>query len=83
MPDLKAHMERVYHLHQQDLAEKYDGAFMFDRLEKKYRHAGKEFIWQWFFQAKTLTYVKDTKEIRRYHLHETHLQRAIKKAVLK
>ena len=83
MPDLKAHMEQVYHLHQQDLAEKYDGAFMFDRLEKNYKDSGKEFIRQWFFPAKTLTYVKDTKEVRRYHLHETHIQRAIKKAVLK
>ena len=57
-------MERVYNLHQMDLAKKYDGAFMFDRLEIKYKNAGKEFIWQWFFPAKTLTYVKESKEHR-------------------
>lgn len=81
--ELKAHMNRVHNLYQKDLAGNYDGAFMFDSLEKKYKQAGKDFIWQWFFPAKTLTYVKDTKENRRYHLHETHVQRAIKKAVAK
>jgi integron integrase len=83
VPELKAHIDRVYNLHQIDLADNYDGAFMFDRIEKKYKGAGKEFVWQWFFPAKTLTYVPKAKENRRYHLHETHVQRAIKKAVQK
>jgi len=81
VPELKAQMDRVYNLHQIDVADNYDGAFMFDRLEKKYKDAGKEFIWQWFFPAKSLTLVKELKENRRYHLHDTHVQRAIKKAV--
>lgn len=81
IPELKEQVNRVYHQHQIDLAEGYDGAFMFDRIEKKYRHAGKEFIWQWFFPAKNLTHIVDEDENRRYHLHETHVQRAIKKAV--
>ncbi|RLB86891.1 MAG: integron integrase [Deltaproteobacteria bacterium] len=80
-PELKAHMGKVYNLNQIDIADNYDGAFMFDRIEKKYKGAGKEFIWQWFFPAITLTYVKESKEYRRYHLHDTHVQRAIKKAV--
>jgi site-specific recombinase XerD len=42
-----------------------------------------EFVWQWFFPAKTLTFVPDTKEYRRYHLHETHVQKAIRRAVNK
>ena len=48
---------------------------------KKYLNASKEFIWQWFFPAKNLTCVPETGEYRRYHLHETHLQKAIKQAV--
>lgn len=59
------------------------GAFMFDRFNKKYPNAAKEFIWQLFFPAKSLTFVKEDNEYRRYHLHETHVQRAIKKAVTK
>ena len=50
-------------------------------LESKYKHAAKEFIWQWFFPAKQLTSVQKTEEYRRYHLHQTHLQKAIKETV--
>ncbi len=80
-PQLKSHMDRVYHLHQMDLGSGYDGAFMFDSIEKKYKNAGKQFIWQWFFPGKNLTRTKDGQEIRRYHLHETHIQKAIRDAV--
>ncbi len=52
-------------------------------LEQKYKNAAKEFIWQWFFPAKQLTREKKTGEYRRYHLHGTHVQKAIKEAVSK
>ena len=80
-PKLKSHMDRVYHLHQMDLGCGYDGAFMFDSIEKKYKNAGKQFIWQWYFPGKNLTRTKDGQEIRRSHLHETHVQKAIRDAV--
>ncbi|MBN2061912.1 MAG: integron integrase [Deltaproteobacteria bacterium] len=82
-PELLVHLERVRKLHETDLKDGYAGAFMMDQLEKKYKNAGKELVWQWFFPAKALTYVSDTDEFRRYHHHETHVQRAIKKAVSK
>ena len=50
-------------------------------LEKKYKNAAKEFAWQWFFPAKQLTYIEKADECRRYHLHETYMQEAIKEAV--
>ncbi len=81
LPQLQEQLNRVHDQHQIDLAEGYDGVFMFDRIEKKYKNAGKEFIWQWFFPARVLTYVPETGESRRHHLHESHVQRAIKKAV--
>jgi integron integrase len=80
-PDLEDHMRNVYNLNQMDIADGYDGAFMFDRIDKKYKNAAKEFIWQWFFPSKAITLIAESKEKRRYHLHETHLQRALKKAV--
>ncbi|MDY6825042.1 MAG: tyrosine-type recombinase/integrase [Thermodesulfobacteriota bacterium] len=43
----------------------------------------KELTWQWFFPAKELTFVADANEYRRYHLHETHVQKAIRRAVQK
>jgi site-specific recombinase XerD len=47
----------------------------------KYKNAAKEFAWQYLFPAKTLTYLEKTREYRRYHLHESHVQKAIKQAV--
>ena len=83
LPALEAHIEKVKDLHQSDLCVRYAGTFMPGLLEKKYKDCGKELIWQWFFPAKKLTFVPDSKEFRRYHLHETHVQRAIKEAVSK
>jgi len=83
VPELIAHIERVKNLHQRDLDTHYAGVFMPGLLEKKYKNCGKELIWQWFFPAKMLTFVPDSKEFRRYHLHESHVQRAIKEAVRK
>ena len=83
MPDLESHLERVKELHDKDLAEGYAGAFMFDSIEKKYKNCARDFVWQWLFPAKTLTFVPETGEYRRYHLHETHVQKAIRRAVNK
>lgn len=52
-------------------------------LEKNYKDCGKAFVWQWFFPAKSLTFVPEEKAYRRYHLYETHVQQAIKNAVRK
>ena len=35
------------------------------------------------FPAKSLTFIPESGELRRYHLHESHVQKAIKKAVNK
>lgn len=81
--DLKQHLEKIKALHDNDLEEGYAGAFMFDLIEKKYKNSAREFVWQWFFPAKILTFVAETNEYRRYHLHERHVQKAIKRAVRK
>ena len=81
LPELREHLEKVKALHDRDLDEGYAGAFMFDALERKYKNAAREFVWQWFFPAKTLTFVLEAMEYRRYHLHERYVQKAIKRAV--
>ena len=43
--------------------------------------SARELIWQWFFPAKALTCVSEAREYRRDHLHESHVQQAIKEAV--
>jgi integrase len=81
LPELRAQLASLKDLHQRDLERDDAGVFLVNALENKYTHAAKEFIWQWFFPAKQLTYLQKTEEYRRYHLHETHLQKAIKEAV--
>ena len=81
VPELKSQLQSVITLHQKDLEAGYAGTFLMDLLEKKYKNAARELVWQWFFPGKTLTFVPDTKEYRRYHLHHTHVQKAIKGAV--
>jgi integron integrase len=81
MPELTGQLEAIKKLHDEDLASGYAGVFMDDQLEKKYPSAGKDLIWQWFFPQRSLTFVERAKELRRYHIHETHVQEALYEAV--
>ena len=81
LPELKAQLEYVVTLHQKDLEAGYAGTFLMGSQEKKYKNAAKELAWQWFFPGKTLTFIAESNEYRRYYLHHTHVQKAIKKAV--
>lgn len=83
MPEFLSQIGRLKVLHDRDLASGYTGVFLDHLLEKKYKNAAREFIWQWFFPQKTLTHVEGTNEKRRYHIHESHVQKAIRAAVLK
>jgi integron integrase len=81
LPELKAQIEAVAKLHEEDLASGYHGVFLDDAVERKFPNAPKEFIHQWFFPQQSLTFVTETGERRRYHLHETQLQEALYHAV--
>jgi len=82
-PELRAQIEAVKKLHDKDLEKGFAGVFLEDQLEKKYPRAAKELVWQWFMPQESLTFVADTKELRRYHLHKTHVQDALYDAVRK
>lgn len=81
VPDLKRHVAALKDLHERDLARGYAGVFLVNALERKYKNAAKSFIWQWLFPAMQLTREEGTGEMRRYHLHDSHVQKAIRKAV--
>jgi hypothetical protein len=51
-------------------------------LREKYPSAPREWPWQWVFPA-TRRYVdRSTSECRRHHLHETVIQRAVRRAAI-
>jgi integron integrase len=83
LDELKQQIEHVHKIHDDDLKGGYDGTFMFSAFEKKSPNASKEFTWQWLFPAKSLTVIPETDERKRYHLHPSHVQKAIRKAVYK
>ena len=79
--ELRVQLNKVISLHEQDCHAGFAGVFLYGQLEKKYKNAARELIWQWFFPAEKLTTIDRTKEQRRYHVHETSLQKALRKAV--
>lgn len=81
--ELATQVEQLATLHEQDLVAKTGGVFLPKSLDTKYKNAAKEFSWQWLFPAKSLTLVPASQEYRRWHLHESHVQQAIKLAVRK
>jgi integron integrase len=85
IPEILDQFENIENLHAKDLSRDYDGVFLPAPLEnkKKFKNYSKALIWQWFFPAIKLTTVPETNELKRYHLHERHVQRAIKEAVIK
>ncbi len=81
IPELKRHMERVGALFDKDLKAGFAGVFMPGALDRKWKSASRELVWQWVFPAKTLTFVPDKGEYRRYHMHESVFQKALHAAV--
>lgn len=78
---LERHLESVRALHAADLAAGRGSVALPGELRAKYPNAPREWAWQWVFPA-TRSYVdRETGEIRRHHLHETVVQRAVKDAV--
>lgn len=81
--ELLAQLDLVKEFHKEDLRVGYAGVFLDGALEKKYRNASKDFIWQWFFPQQSLTFLEQQKELRRYHLSDKDLQEPLSKAVRK
>lgn len=78
---LENHVERVKGLHEEDLAKGYGEVHLPTALEKKYPHAGREFGWQYVFPSKNLSTDPRTGLVRRHHVLESGLQKAVKVAV--
>lgn len=77
---LRRHLERVKVLYQRDLEHGQGGASLPNALERKYPNAPKEWGWQFVFPASKLTVDPRSGKLRRHHLHESVLQKAVKAA---
>jgi len=80
-PELKEHLEHIKTVHENDLSQGYGRVYLPYALARKYPNANQEWGWQYIFPSKSLSKDPRSNEIRRHHVHENSLQKAVKKSV--
>jgi len=78
--DLKRHLERVRAWHEQDLALGFGQVYLPHALARKFQRADREWCWQYVFPSGSLSRDPVSGIMRRHHLHEKNVQRAVKLA---
>ena len=78
---LKEHLKTVRQTHENDLAIGHGAVYLPGALEKKYPNANKEWNWQYVFPAGRLSVDPRSGIVRRHHLDQQLLQKAMRKAV--
>ncbi len=78
---LLSQIKFVKTLHREDLAAGHGEVYLPGALSRKYPNAAKEVGWQYLFPASRLAVDPRSKMTRRHHVHESMLQKQIKKAV--
>ena len=77
---LKAHLLRVKALHERDLASGHGDVELPDALHAKYPRAPYQWCWKFVFPSHKLSADPATGVIRRHHVYENYLIRAVKSA---
>ena len=78
---LRRHLARVRRLHDRDLEEGFGWVYLPFALERKYPDASRQWPWQYVFPAAKLSKDPRSGAVRRHHVAETVLQRAVKDAI--
>ena len=81
IPALQRHLSDVKHLHERDLQAGYGAVYLPYALAEKYPNAPTEWAWQYVFPAPSLATDPRSGIIRRHHLDERSVQRAVKQAI--
>ncbi len=72
----------VARLHAEDIARGAGYVELPEALERKLPSASRELGWQWLFPATRTYHHRETHRVRRHHLHETVLQKAVRAAAI-
>jgi integron integrase len=73
-------LDDVARLHNQELSAGISDVELPNGLARKYPNASKELAWQWVFPARNRSICPRTGAVRRHHIHDSALQKAIKAA---
>lgn len=79
VPLLRHHLEIVRGIHDDDLRDGFGSVWIPEAIERKIPTAPRTWGWQWAFPA-TSRWKEPSGLQRRHHLHESVLQRAVKRA---
>ena len=77
---LQEHLRRVRMIHQQDLDRGYGSVYLPYALERKYPTAHEEWHWQYVFPAHSRSTDPRSGVVRRHHLSESSVQKAVRRA---
>lgn len=77
---LRHHLDDVKRIHTRDLAAGFGSVYLPHAIERKYPRAAYDFGWQYIFPASKPGACPRTGEIRRHHLHDSAVSKAIKSA---
>jgi len=78
---LQLQVERVrMYLKEDSRLPHYVGVWMPDALSRKYREASATLGWQYLFPSPNLAVDPDSGNLRRHHIHEANINRALKRA---
>ena len=80
---LKSQLERARAVYEADRAQGTSEVYIWPALARKYPNAGREWIWQYVFPAKSLSVDPRSGKVRRHHIHESLVQKAVKSAALR
>lgn len=79
-PFLSEHLRRVKILHEEDIKRGFGEVHLPFALERKYPNAAKEWGWQYVFPSERISKDPRSGKMRRHHINESGLQRAVRKA---
>jgi integron integrase len=77
---LRKHFLIIKQIHENDISKGFGRVYLPYALATKYRNADIEFPWQYVFPAKTLSIDPRSGIKRRHHVHQSSLNKAVKKA---
>src|SRR5882762_5719539 len=81
IPALRVQIDAVKRLHDEELKRGGGEVYLPYALDRKYKNAAKEFLWQYVFPAERLSDDPRTGKTRRHHISEQKVQRAVKTAL--
>ncbi len=81
--DLSDHIRKFKQIYERDKAMGNNRVKLPDSLAKKYPNADREWIWYWVFPTINLYVDKNDGKTYKHHIHESVIQKAIKKAATK